>query len=696
MSAVDDHSTAVSATTTITTAALPAASSVAALFPEDDDLSSSSIFFGQSIDRDTLASTAHSVATATADATGLVPPYEDDEATSGWDDGRISFGAPVIPQTTQESEVSATQEHEHDVLEEHEEEHEEHEEHEDHAHLEPTLTEEDNRPRLFDSEEEEDNAPHDEPPPPARFSSDTDGGFRSSTDAPRSSISSAPSSAPRQQHLPQRYPPGQSLYNPQTYYQQEQAQSGPYYPVPQRQPGPGQHIALPQQQSKQMEYFLRTKVTGMERSGKKPPLIKFDVFTNLPRYRTTQFRDIRRTHGEFLKLFKSLCIANPECLVPTIPADTTSAGAGTDEDEYRIRAYFQKWLDRITYDPVLMRDEELMYFIEADFGYSPVTKRKSPATGLRRKAIKQLQPPPDDCQELVAFRPVSKQVFLETSAVHDKLEKVSKLRKTLGMAEIELGHKLTNLTSLEFQSGMINMWKKLGKTVMSVGDIEGAKAVAEMAALGDQLMWTSNDAYVVKETLTNRQILIRDLLAAQSTSRSRHATAARLRSSATINPLRVDEALNSLEDAKQIEASLTATYNRVTTNLIDQKHQWYERVDHDLQYSIADYVRRMIDCERRTLAVWESIRVDIRTADGSGGLSRLGRSELPPVLRQAGFGQSSQGPKGDSWSGDRKIAHGNGFLQPGMYEGNDVEDDSDGLSEIDAKNAAVMLAGSTF
>jgi hypothetical protein len=340
-----------------------------------------------------------------------------------------------------------------------------------------------------------------------------------------------------------------------------------------------------------------------------------------------------------------------------------------------------------------MRDEEMMYFIESDFGYSPMTKRKAPATGLRRKAIKQLQPPPDDCQELVDFRPLAKRFYLMSSDVRTRLEKVSKIRKSLGMAEIELGHRFTNMTALEFQSGMINMWKKLGKTVMSVGDIQAIKTTTEMATLGDGLLWLSNDAFVVKETLTNRQILIRDLLSAQSTSRSRHATAARLRSSATINPLRVDEALNSLEDAKQIEAALTAKVNRVTHNLIKEKNEWFANTDEDLQGYIAEYVRRMIDAERRTLAVWESIRLDIRAADGSGGLSRLGRSELPPIVRRAGV-VSSQGPKGDSWSGDRRTAHGSNGIFPPMFD--DQNGDEDGISEVDAKNAAALLAGSTF
>ncbi|KAK9456491.1 hypothetical protein V1511DRAFT_497727 [Dipodascopsis uninucleata] len=477
--------------------------------------------------------------------------------------------------------------------------------------------------------------------------------------------------------ISQNKPAHRVYYDPASYYQHEE-------------------IRAPQVPQKgQIEYVIRTRVTGMERSGKKPPLIKFDVYTNLPRFRTTHFRDIRRTYNEFSKLFTHLSSANPECFVPTLPPSTTAAGPGTDEDEYRTKVNFQKWLDRIMSDAILMRDEEVMYFIEADFGYSPITKKKAPATGIRRKALKQLQPPPDDCEELVSFRPLAKSFYVGTNDVHSKLAKVSKVRRSLGMAEIELGHRFSNMTALEFQSGMINMWKKLGKTVMSVGDIQAIKATSEMVTLGDGLMWMSNDAYVIKETLTNRQILIREMLSAQATSKNRHATAARLRSSATINPLRVDEALNALEEAKQVEAAITSKVNRSTHNLTKEKHEWFQNVESDMEAFIADYTRRMIDSERRTLAIWESIRLDIRAADGNGGLSRLGRRELPPIFRRQGAAHS-QGPKGDSWSGDRKTAHGNGFL-PAIQD--DFQNDDfghDGISEVDAKNAAALLAGSTF
>ena len=66
--------------------------------------------------------------------------------------------------------------------------------------------------------------------------------------------------------------------------------------------------------------------------------------TNLPKFRTTQFRDVRRLHSEFVKLGEHLISACPEAIVPAVPPATTSAGAGTDEDEARLKTSIQRRL----------------------------------------------------------------------------------------------------------------------------------------------------------------------------------------------------------------------------------------------------------------------------------------------------------------------------------------------------------------
>ena len=61
--------------------------------------------------------------------------------------------------------------------------------------------------------------------------------------------------------------------------------------------------------------------------------------------------------------------ANPEALVPAVPPAVTAAGAGTDEDETRVKAMMQRWFNYVCSSDVLMRDDEMILFVESDFGY---------------------------------------------------------------------------------------------------------------------------------------------------------------------------------------------------------------------------------------------------------------------------------------------------------------------------------------
>jgi hypothetical protein len=151
--------------------------------------------------------------------------------------------------------------------------------------------------------------------------------------------------------------------------------------------------------------------------------------TNIPKFRTTQFRDVRRLHSEFVKLAEHLVSANPDALVPAVPPALTSAGAGTDEDEARVKALLQRWLNYVCSNEVLMRDDEMVLFVESDFGYSPMVKMKQPATGVRRKVLKQFAPPPDDSRELSEARPIVKLFYLGSMDAGHKVDKLVKGRR---------------------------------------------------------------------------------------------------------------------------------------------------------------------------------------------------------------------------------------------------------------------------
>jgi hypothetical protein len=235
------------------------------------------------------------------------------------------------------------------------------------------------------------------------------------------------------------------------------------------------------------------------------------------------------------------------------------------------------------------------------------------------------------------------------------------------------------------------------------------------------LKYHSSDAEIVKETLTNRHILLRELLKAQEATRSKETAADRLKASSSVRRDKVDEAIMALDEARSHEKYLLEKSHRVTSNLLKEQRTWFTRTAAEMRAAIREYVVRQIECERRTLATLEQVRPDIRAIDGTGGLSRLGR-EAHPAQRRASLA-SSQGPKGDAWSGvPRKANDGLNRSMSGSFGGvpdvaeEDEEDDAGtggrkratskagslkGVLEededrIDAKNAASRLATTTF
>lgn len=255
-----------------------------------------------------------------------------------------------------------------------------------------------------------------------------------------------------------------------------------------------------------------------------------------------------------------------------------------------------------------------------------------------------------------------------------------------------MGVKLGQLHVQETHPGLSGAYRKLGKIIQATGDFHAAQATAEATTLGDALQYHSSDAFIVKEILTNRQILMRDLLHAQQATQSKLSATNRLKASSSVRRDKVDEAISALDEAKSHEEYLKQKTQRVTANLLQERRKWFARTSADLRQSIREYVIRQIESERRTLAMLESVRPDIRTIDSSGGLSRLGR-EAHPAQRRASLA-SSQGPKGDAWSGVPRRPDGLNRSISGSFVVPVPEDEEAGEAAVTGRKRAASGAGS--
>ncbi|GAV53973.1 hypothetical protein ZYGR_0AK04750 [Zygosaccharomyces rouxii] len=400
------------------------------------------------------------------------------------------------------------------------------------------------------------------------------------------------------------------------------------------------------------------KVTALERVGnstnqRENPVVIFDLFTDVPAFRKQQHRGVKKTADEFKELFKYLVAAVQETFVPSLPATCSSYGPNTEEDRHKTIKSYQEWLERVAADPLLLNNEEVAFFVQSDFStYSPINNPPTqPASGLKRKTLKQLAPPYDEVLELAEFRPLVKSVHRVSQEVQLKLSKVSKQRRLLSQEETALGQGFTALQNdTHSHSGL---YKRFGRVLAAAGDVDSVESTLEVATLADAMGWLVKDTYVVKEALTNRHLIMRELLQAQQSSRARQEQARKLRAKKDASPLKVDEALRALRAATLLEQELTAKQRLITNNMLLMRSQWLQWYESFITSAIKEFTLRKIEYERKKLTLLERVRHDVRRADNAGGLSRLGREAHPPSLLRSSP-RTSQGLDGDDWAGDQR------------------------------------------
>ncbi|CCE65093.1 hypothetical protein TPHA_0J02730 [Tetrapisispora phaffii CBS 4417] len=423
---------------------------------------------------------------------------------------------------------------------------------------------------------------------------------------------------------------------------------------------------LPERTVKKKVYDITIKVTTLQRAGsvtnkKENPTIIFDVATDLPLFRKRNYRNIKKTMDEFHQLFKYLNAAIQESFIPSLPSPFTNYCINNREDLEKTVSNFQNWFDRIIKDPLVIKNEEFVHFIECDCNtYIPIRKANLIASGLKRKTLKQLPPPYDETLDLAAFRPMVKDIHWNAKEMQTRLLNISKAKKMLSQYENTFGKGFIGLSEIardtEYSDKQLDkqnvLYNHFGKIITTVGDIDSIIATLDIATLYDGLEWIVNDTYVVKEALTNRHLLMRELLKAQQSTKSKQEQARKLRAKRDTNPVKVEESIQQLKEASKLEQQLTLKLERITANMLIERKGWIEWYETQLRTSIKEYTLRKIEYERKKLVLLEKVRRDVRHADKNGGLSRLGREHLLNKTDDDVKEKGSQLADGDSWAGD--------------------------------------------
>ncbi|CAK9438760.1 uncharacterized protein LODBEIA_P29840 [Lodderomyces beijingensis] len=444
------------------------------------------------------------------------------------------------------------------------------------------------------------------------------------------------------------------------------------------------------------KYSLRFKLVDIERNKPENPILRLEATVKgLPKYRQQEYKELRRTYNEVSKFNKYLSVSNLESFVPVIPSSKTSYPTGGEDEKKQLMKVWQEWFDRVTSNPILVRDDEFHYFIENDFGYSVINsnRKSSVASGIMRKTLKQFSIPPDPFEELAYFRPLVKNAYLVCQKLHKIIERCSRSKKQISIHVYDMSNKLNVLSEFEnTHPGMKNMWEKLGKAVQIRSDLLLVDSVNDMAILGDGIQILVEEFYEVKEALTNRYLIMRELAQAEMQTTAKHIQANKIKNKVSLDPIKVDEALRSLEYASKVQSSLNLQVKRISGEMMYEKDEFITFVDNKVKSLVRSLTLHKIEHHRKILKTFEKIRVDVRSVDAKGGLSRLNRDNLSNLKHNLSQSQSSAG---DTWSSrsfrslekEEEVKKKKSGRDP--HEGLEV-------TAVDPKKAATMLGVATF
>lgn len=442
----------------------------------------------------------------------------------------------------------------------------------------------------------------------------------------------------------------------------------------------------------QGKFKLLIRIQEIESNGDqlKNPIFKFNAkITKLGGFRKETYKNVRRTYKELDSFYKYLMINNIEVFVPAIPTITTLYTPMSPEYVTSVTTTFQDWFNRICANPILIKNKEFaLLFEQNDFSYVPSKTKPSSnsviATGLKRKTLKQFQPPYDSCEYLARYRPLIKEVHLSCQKLLEKLDKTLKYQRQYAYYNNEFITFMGELSDIEPSEEMSKLWTKFHKFSSMFNEVDLIKSASLASELLRFFRQVSDDTYNIKESLTNRHLLMRELINAEEATKKKHAVITKMKMKTRIDPIQVDEAIRALEQSNIHERELRYQVKRTTYEMLIEAKEYLVYLESSTKKLFKVIAKQQILQERKKL----NKLVSNRLINHHESLSRLGREDLPEIPQVVS--PSDQ----DSWNSRTKknydTEHSSNQDQPVK------EDLTDELSNVDAKSAAFLLAGSSF
>lgn len=445
----------------------------------------------------------------------------------------------------------------------------------------------------------------------------------------------------------------------------------------------------------QSKFKIAIKVTEIEDSGKQTsynPTIKLaSRVAGLRGFRKETYKDFRRSYREIESFAKFLIYNNVEVFVPSLPPLSSTYNIMSPDWVRCLQSSLQMWFNRVCNNPLLIKNPEFtLFFEQPDFAYVP--SKTKPAyssiipTGIKRKTIKQFHPPPDSCEKLAKFRPLIKEIYLVSNKIVEKLERLLKLDRQSAFYVNDFITNLNIMGNLDPSEEMVKLWNKFQKIICLFTERELVNNISCSSALLDYFQLLALDCYNIKESLTNRHLLMKELLNAEDSTKRKKLTIDKLKLKSTIDTIRIEEAIYGLEQANLYEKEIRYRVNRVTFEMILESDEVMSHFTQKLIQLLSFITQQRIKQERKKL----TLLVNNKVINPKDSLAKLGREDQQ--WDNASSYTTNTNTTADSWSSRPRK---NYDPLPKEEDNKDSTNDGD-FGKFDAKQAAALLSAATF
>ncbi|KAG0277908.1 Vacuolar protein sorting-associated protein 17 [Linnemannia exigua] len=372
------------------------------------------------------------------------------------------------------------------------------------------------------------------------------------------------------------------------------------------------------QQRVKAPQYLHITIPDTDRRGKDGMFI-LSVQTNMPRYKRQSYQNITRSYLEFVRLREHLVAEHPEALVPVLPPERSLVSA-TDVQSMRL------FLERISRHPVLSQDIELQMFIESEFGFLPPAKPKMILGKLLNIGVKRFSSSGgaalslgDTDDEFEEERAVAAKLETKLQGVIKSLDKEIKARRDFSSKEAELATVSNTWAGNESLPELARTFKLLAKPLDGMAKASKAQVGGDATVLGSFLDYKLQHVQTLSGALDYRLSVVGEYEAAIKSTENKRKIMERLRSSTNINPEKVTDSIDDLEDATLFEGNMRRRMEQVSSALNKDMEGYRVQSQEDLLRALRQYSQRQIGFEKAKLEELLSVGAGLKGDPDSGG-----------------------------------------------------------------------------